>query len=163
MRINSKAQIIVGHSEGGLAAQYVAQRVPVFAGVASVKGTSIATDPTPPRNGRTAALIILGQNDDVLQISGGDGYYAGPFHGLMVGAFPYVQDSHPLRQTQVWSRANECKGARVVTGRSAQVTDYLCKGAPVRQIITNTGHHWDGESTSEIVVDTLLKHHKLRR
>jgi poly(3-hydroxybutyrate) depolymerase len=156
--IDRNAQYVVGHSEGGMAAQFVAQEIPVFAGFASVKSTRRVTDPWPTQGTNPmAALIILGRYDTTLSLSGGFGQDSNPF---IVGAVPRMAESLPLWQKQVWTWANRCNQPRVSVNPYSQVTDYSCKDAPVREIITNTEHHWDGEYTSSVIADFLLSYRK---
>jgi poly(3-hydroxybutyrate) depolymerase len=154
LSLNPEQEYLVGHSEGGVAAQYIMQKLPFFTGFASVHGTRRVTDPA-PRHGHGAALLILARNDAMLPLEGGHGDVV-----TVVGA-PLVEESRPLLQKEVWAKANMCGTPKVYHQNGDQITDYHCKSGPVREIIQwNAEHPWNAPVDSKVVVDFLFPYRK---
>ena len=148
---NEQKEFLIGHSEGGDAAQYLMQKLPYFAGFASVHGTRSASDPVPPRRVHGAALLVLARRDGMLPIVGGFGDIV-----TMIGA-PKVSESLPLTQKDIWAAANKCGAPLVYYRNGDQITDYRCKRGPVREIIQwNAQHPWNAPVDTNLVLDFLL-------
>ncbi len=151
LNVDEQKGFLVGHSEGGVAAQYLMQKLPYFAGFASVHGTRSASDPVPPRGVHGAALLVLARRDGMLPIVGGFGDVI-----TMLGA-PKVGESLPLTQKDIWAAANKCGAPHVYYRSGDQITDYRCKNGPVREIIQwNAQHQWNAPVDTNLVLDFLL-------
>ncbi len=148
LNVQNDAKYLTGFSEGGGAAQYVAESMPgVFAGVASVHGTHLESDPKPRTGDPTAFVSIIGDDDNMLPISGGHGIGEGwrPMKGFMTGTLGKVSESEPLQQKEVWAEANGCQAPKIKDDGKDKVTTYTCQGGPVTEIIRLGGMHaWDG-------------------
>jgi poly(3-hydroxybutyrate) depolymerase len=148
INVDDKAKYIAGFSEGGGAAQYVAESMPhTFAGVGSVHGTHLDSDPAPGKGDPTAFVAIHGDDDNMLPISGGHGWGEGwrPVKGFMTLTMGKVSQSEPLKQKEVWSKANDCSTDTVTETKKNRTTEYSCTGGPVEEIIRHQGEHsWDG-------------------
>lgn len=148
LRVDPAAKYIVGFSEGGGAAQYVAESMPsTFAGVGSVHGTRLASDPIPKWGNKTAFVTVLGDDDNMLPVSGGHGYGEGgrPIKGFATITLGRVSESLPLSQKTVWAQANGCGLPFVSDDSSERKTVYTCPGTRVTEIVRHGGMHaWDG-------------------
>ncbi|MBS2004322.1 MAG: hypothetical protein JST44_22635 [Cyanobacteria bacterium SZAS LIN-5] len=148
LKVDPSAKYIVGFSEGGGAAQYVAQSMPrTFAGVGSVHGTRLESDPIPKWGDRTAFIAVLGDDDNMLPISGGHGIGEGwrLMKGFATVTIGKVSESLPLSQKTVWAQADGC-GMPIVTDNARNKTSvYVCPGTRVTEIVRHGGMHaWDG-------------------
>ncbi len=148
LNVDKQAKYIVGFSEGGGAAQYVAESMPnTFAGVGSVHGTHLDSDPKPVKGDKTAFVAVLGDDDNMLPISGGHGFGEGwrPIKGIATVTIGRVSESEPLDQKKVWAEANECASPVVQDNGKNKTTEYSCAGTHVTEIVRHNGMHaWDG-------------------
>ena len=115
LKVDPAAKYIVGFSEGGGAAQFVAESMPhTFAGVGSVHGTRLESDPKPQFGDKTAFVAVLGDNDNMLPISGGHGVGEGwrPLKGFATITIGKVSESEPLSQKMAWAQADGCGTAK---------------------------------------------------
>ncbi|MBX9569612.1 MAG: hypothetical protein K2X77_11985 [Candidatus Obscuribacterales bacterium] len=156
LNIDPKSRFIVGHSDGGNAAQYIAYRNPgLFAGVGAVNSTRFITDPPPTLNSKTAAVILLAGDDRVLPPAGGSDLQ------LMM-LQPRLWHSRPQEQKNFWAKVNQCSGPpRVQDDGHKLVTHYSnCKGAAVTEIHRYTAEHgWNQtpqRDTTYDVINTLM-------
>jgi poly(3-hydroxybutyrate) depolymerase len=154
--VDSHRQYLVGFSEGGEAAQFIAHEMPkTFAGVATVHSTLLESDPRPLAGDPTAMISVLGNDDNVLPLHGGHGWGEdGALKGFMTLTIGKISQSQPLAQAPAWAAAD---GDRMETKRSANnedITDYTGGSAPVEQIVRLSHrrngrleggqHAWDG-------------------
>ncbi|HEY9776265.1 MAG TPA: PHB depolymerase family esterase [Planktothrix sp.] len=139
VNVDKNAQYIAGFSEGGGAAQYVAEQMPgTFAAVASVHGTYLEGEEKPQKDSGTAFIDVMGTSDHMLPMSGG--------RGLMTLTTPIAAESRPLQQATNWAAANECSAPTVKQDGTNTVTDYACRSGDVEQIVRQGGEHaWDGK------------------
>lgn len=157
--LDPSRQFIAGFSEGGQAAQYWAKEMlNTFAGVATIHSTILDRDPRPVRGDATAAMVILGDDDNVLPIKGGHGFGEGgyPLKGYETILIPRVDQSRPLEQAPAWAKANEAAVKKVSEDDEQKVTTYDGGTAPVKEVIrksscailifdcTGGQHAWDG-------------------
>jgi poly(3-hydroxybutyrate) depolymerase len=152
--LDKSKEYIIGHSEGGGAAQYIASSLPgVFAGVGGIKSTRLSGDPLPSKDDPMAAVFVFGQNDPVLPLRGGTDILP------LALAAPNILDSRPQRQMDVYAKANECHGRSMKDSSVDRSISHNCAQAPLGEIFQyNTGHSWDNQlGTSKKVVDFLLK------
>lgn len=147
LNVDPAAKYIVGFSEGGGAAQYVAESMPnTFAGVGSVHGTRLKSDPKPNFGEKTAFVAVLGDDDNMLPLNGGHGWFD---HGLLKGfttiTMGKVSESEPLSQKAAWAQADGCGLPTVTDDGKDKKTEYVCPGTRVTEIIRHGGMHaWDG-------------------
>ncbi len=133
--VNPRARFIVGFSEGGMAAQYIAQKMKgVFVGMAGDHSTIREDDPRPGSNDHIAALFVLGDSDNMVPINGG--------RGLVMITVPELSKSQPLQQAIAWAAADGCSDPHVTEDKQNQVTIYKCTSAAVKQIIRK--YYWHG-------------------
>ena len=148
VKVDKAAQYIVGFSEGGGAAQYVAESMPhTFAGVGSVHGTHLESDPLPRGDDKTAFVAVLGNDDNMLPLSGGHGFFEGgvPIKGIATITIPRVSQSEPLEQKNIWAVADHLALPVVRNDGHDRVIEYSGNGTHVTEIIRNQGMHaWDG-------------------
>jgi len=148
---------LAGFSEGGQASQYIAHEMPnTFAGVASIHGTVLDSDPKPRANDPTAMISVLGDDDNVLPISGGRGIGEGgiPVKGWMLTTVSRIGESQPLQQAALWAQAEGNNQITRTKSLNQDTTTYAGGAAPVMQIVrhahktangTEGGQHaWDG-------------------
>ncbi len=147
LNVDPAARYVVGFSEGGGAAQFVAESMPgTFAGVGSVHGTHLNSDLNPKPGDKTAFVAVLGDDDNMLPLHGGHGWFDG---GLLKGfttiTIPKVAQSEPLSQKNVWAQADSCGMPTVTDDGNDKKTEFLCPGSHVSEIIRHGGQHaWDG-------------------
>ncbi|HEY9732016.1 MAG TPA: PHB depolymerase family esterase [Drouetiella sp.] len=147
LNTDNAARYIVGFSEGGSAAQFIAESMPgTFAGVGSVHGTRLASDLKPKYGDKTAFVAVLGDDDNMLPLRGGHGWFDG---GLLKGfttiTMPKVQQSEPLSQKSNWAQADGCGMPIVTDNGKDKKTEFFCPGTHVTEIIRHKGQHaWDG-------------------
>ncbi|HEY9679919.1 MAG TPA: alpha/beta hydrolase-fold protein [Drouetiella sp.] len=145
--IDQKREYLAGFSEGGQAASYIAQQMPhTFAGIASVHGTLIDSDPRPSKADATPFLSILGNNDHILPEDGGA--------GLLLSTVNKAWSSKPLEQAKAWAAADGATHSVEVDTPESQTTFFTDGTQPVEQIVrlkhespdgTRGGSHaWDG-------------------
>ena len=177
--VDAHKQYLAGFSEGGQAAQYIAHEMPhTFAGIASVHGTVLDSDPKPRQGDPTAMISILGDDDNVLPLKGGHGFGEGnePMKGWMLTTVPKVSESKPLAQAPAWAAADGDTQVNTSSANNSEITTYSGGSAPVEQIVrhahdTATGtvggqHAWDGGNDGWAAVpnpDLIQKISKLDR
>jgi polyhydroxybutyrate depolymerase len=138
----------VGFSEGGTFAQYVQERLKLYAGVATVKSTHLDGDPVPDKDASAAFISILGDDDNVLALHGGHGWFEGwrPLKGFVTATFPKIAQSEPLTQAPLWVAANGCATEMpplTVDTKHNDVTTWQGCNAPVEQIVhKHSFHNW---------------------
>jgi polyhydroxybutyrate depolymerase len=138
LNVDKNAQYVVGFSEGGGAAQYIAVANPGrFAGVGSVHGTRLDGDQKPQNRDKTAFIAIHGDDEYMLPPDGGK--------GLMTILYDKVTGSKPLDQKKVWAEADSCAAPMSADSKESKVTEYSCGSVNVKEIIRHGGQHaWDG-------------------
>jgi poly(3-hydroxybutyrate) depolymerase len=147
---------IVGHSEGGAAAQYVVEKMPgVFSGLAGVKSTRLTSDPAPHGRLPQRVLFVVGGNDNILLPQGGS---INPF---MLIAAPGIAQSRPLDQAKAYGKAMHCKLEGRSRDQNFQVTTkYRCEGGgKVVQVYRPSAQHdWNDAAynTTRGILDFML-------
>ena len=150
LKIDKDKEYIAGFSEGGQAAQYMAQEMPhQFAGIASVHGTILDKDPKPPTDGSSPPmpmLSILGDDDNILPINGGHGWFSQgvPLKGWLTEIVPKVGQSEPRAQAPDWAAADGDNVKKVEDNADQQTTTYSGGKAPVEQIVRHSHLGWTG-------------------
>jgi poly(3-hydroxybutyrate) depolymerase len=160
LKVDPKKLYLVGFSEGGIFAQYVQEKLKIYAGFASVKSTHLDGDPKPTPDAAAAAMVLLGDDDNALALYGGHGWGEGwrPLKGFLTITIPKVAQSEPLEQAPMWAQANGCTTNPPPKPEITKYNDisiWNCgKHAPVEQIVRkhsfyNWGlrggqHVWDG-------------------
>jgi predicted esterase len=140
------AQYITGFSEGGAAAQYVAEKMPhTFAGVGSIHGTHLESDPTPYSKDPTSFVSILGNDDNMLPYTGGRGWFdaegtgwlgVSPIKGFMTLPFAKASESQPSWQAPLWARAQQGDSHVVINNSYNKTTIWTSpSGATTTEII----------------------------
>lgn len=128
----------VGFSEGGLFMNYYqATRPGTFAGIGSVHGTIMGSEPNP--GSPVDAVIIHGTNDKMLPYGGG--------RGLMTALMPKASDSKPFQQARFWAGVNQSLPPDAVDTTHFTQTDYVSQSGEnrVREYVVKGGQHaWDG-------------------
>ena len=130
-----------GFSEGGIAAQYIAEQIPC-AGVATVNSTILTSDPRPiPAETPKKMMAILGDDDNFLPLHGGHGWFDGyrPLLGFGTITFPYVSRSVPLDQAKLWAQANGDTQVQETNDKHNSTTIWSGGRAPVEQVIHHSG------------------------
>ena len=156
--IDKNKEFIAGFSEGGQAAQYIAQQVPgQIAGIASVHGTIIDSDPRPAAKDALPMISILGNNDDILPLGGGHGW--GQDSSLLKGwrmiTVGKIGESQPLAQAPAWAKAAGDTQVNRSQTPAQDTTTWSGGTAPVEEIIRKRHiekddnvrggeHAWDG-------------------
>lgn len=142
VNVDKHAQYIAGFSEGGGAAQYVAEQMPgKFAAVASVHGTYLEGDEKPQPHSGTSFIEIHGTDDHMLPIEGGKGFMTLPVTKASL--------SRPEEQISNWAAANGLTDKHVSQSNGNIVVDYPSKNGEVEQMIRVGGEHaWDGKGLS---------------
>jgi poly(3-hydroxybutyrate) depolymerase len=135
-----KNVFFAGYSEGGMAAQYVAEQLPC-AGVATVNSTILTDDPRPKPGDPKKFISILGDDDNFLPLYGGHGWFSQwrPLKGFMTINFPNVSRSEPLEQAKVWAAAEGDTKSETTTDKHNITTLYTGGVAPVEQLIHKSG------------------------
>lgn len=147
--LDPKKQYLAGFSEGGQASQYIAHEMPnTFAGVASIHGTILDSDPKPRKGDPTAMISVLGDDDNILPISGGHGFGEGgyPMKGWMLTTVSRISESQPLKQATLWAEAGGNKESTVTRSKAQDTTTYSGGDAPVMQIVRKAHKGPDGKS-----------------
>jgi poly(3-hydroxybutyrate) depolymerase len=145
--IDPHRQYLAGFSEGGEAAQYIAYAMPhTFAGVATVHSTLLDSDPRPRANDPTAMISVLGDDDNILPLKGGHGWFQGGslLKGYMLITVPRVGESQPLAQAPAWAAADGDHIIAVNNNDDAEITNYSGGSAPVEQIVRHSRFGWLG-------------------
>jgi poly(3-hydroxybutyrate) depolymerase len=146
VKVDPAAQYIVGFSEGGAAAQYVAKMMPgTFAGVGSAHGTHLQSDPEPNKGDPTTFVAIHGDDDNMLAWSGGHGIgemrgqgWLGfsPIKGFMGAILRRVHQSEPYNQAPLWAKSQQAGDPTVTDDGYNRVTSYTSpSGATVTEIL----------------------------
>ncbi|HEY9712568.1 MAG TPA: PHB depolymerase family esterase [Chroococcales cyanobacterium] len=138
LNVDKNAKYIAGFSEGGGAAQFIAESMPhTFAGVGSVHGTHLDSDLLPYKDDPTAFIAIHGDNDHMLPLSGG--------RGFMTVLVSRAAQSEPAVQPGIWARAEGDSQVSISDDGKDKITTYSGGSAPVEMIIRHGGEHaWDG-------------------
>lgn len=145
--IDTHREYIAGFSEGGQAAQYIAHEMPgTIAGIASVHGTLLDTDPRPNDNDPTAEISVLGNDDNILPMTGGHGWFSegALLKGWVLFTVPKVSHSEPLAQSPAWAKADGDKNEQHISTKVEEDTIYTGGRAPVVQIIRFRHKELDG-------------------
>lgn len=189
--VDPDAVYAAGFSSGGAFSRHLRGRLPgVFAGIASVHGTTLGTEQAAVPGDFAADISIVSSHDDMLPASGG--------RGLMTLPFGRISDSEPTRQFDLAARMNMCRGLPTVRQEGNLIISEFkptqCHGFGVKQIyidgdflsgkiggIIGRGaagpaqHAWDGTGgggwpvvgeknrkieTSRLIADELLKYRK---
>lgn len=118
-----------------------------FAGIASICGTYLNGDPKPITNDPTSIVTIHGDDDNMVAISGGHGWFEAHgqgwlgfsfLKGFMTFPFSKMADSEPLQQAPNWANALGCKESATNDNGKDKVTSYAC---PAGETITDIIHH----------------------
>lgn len=155
-----------GFSAGAQFAHLLAGRLgETIAGVISVSGTWLGTEP-PPRPG-TAALIIHGATDPVLPYGGGSAFWK--IRLLAALGNRNVLLSQPSAQARAYATANGYSGAPTIEERSLGGERIWVKqtynppgGVPVIEYLiqsTHGGHTYHGRNTGEGTESLLSRRH----
>ncbi len=155
--IDQEREYLAGFSEGGQAAQYLAQKMPdTFAGIASMHGTILDEDPRPGKSNVTPMISILGDDDNILPLKGGHGWFSqgALLKGYLTEIVPKISESRPLAQAPIWAEADGDTVKTVSENSDQKTTLYSGGKAPVEEIIrhshfglfgsTGGQHAWDG-------------------
>ncbi len=150
VNVDQHRQYLVGFSEGGEAAQYIAHELPkTFAGVGTVHSTLLKSDPRPVSGDPTAMISVLGNDDNVLPLDGGHGWAS---EGSLLKGFTTItvgkiSQSQPLAQAPAWAAADGDNKETQRRENNEDVTDFTGGAAPVEQIV-RLAHlkngHWQG-------------------
>jgi hypothetical protein len=89
-------------------------------------------------------LSILGDDDNILPITGGHGKGEGnwPLKGYLLATVPKVSESKPLAQAPAWAAADGDTQKTTTSTPAADTTVYSGGTAPVEQIVRHS--HQDG-------------------
>ena len=147
--IDHNREYLAGFSEGGQAAQYIAHEMPgKFAGIATVHGTILDSDPRPRKDDPTPLISVLGDDDNILPIKGGHGYFSqwAPAKGYLTAIVPKIGESEPLAQAPAAATANGDTIKSVHADKDTTTTMYSGGKAPVEEIIRHSHFHLTGSS-----------------
>jgi poly(3-hydroxybutyrate) depolymerase len=145
--VDTHREYIAGFSEGGQAAQYIAHEIPgTIAGIASVHGTILDSDPRPNAKDPTAEISVLGNDDNLLPLTGGHGWFTegALLKGWVLFTVPKVSQSEPLAQSASWAKADGDTVEQHNSTKAEDDTIYSGGTAPVEQIIRKRHRESDG-------------------
>jgi poly(3-hydroxybutyrate) depolymerase len=145
--VDPHREYIAGFSEGGQAAQYIAHEMPgTIAGIASVHGTILDSDPRPNTNDPTAEISVLGNDDNLLPLTGGHGWFTEKalLKGWVLFTASKVSQSEPLAQSPAWAKADGDTTEQHLSKPGEEDTIYSGGTAPVEQIIRMRHKESDG-------------------